>query len=73
MELHDSFGQTSVLSFKKFEKNPALSAQFQIRDAEGRRRIQLRPIIRCDGLTCSGADAAASLIAKPSARLPVLQ
>jgi outer membrane lipoprotein carrier protein len=27
MELHDAFGQTSVLSFKKFEKNPPLSAQ----------------------------------------------
>jgi outer membrane lipoprotein carrier protein len=26
MELHDAFGQTSVLSFKKFEKNPSLSA-----------------------------------------------
>jgi outer membrane lipoprotein carrier protein len=26
MELHDAFGQTSVLSFKKFEKNPPLSA-----------------------------------------------
>jgi len=26
MELKDSFGQTSVLSFKKFEKNPALNA-----------------------------------------------
>ena len=25
MELHDAFGQTSVLSFKKFEKNPSLS------------------------------------------------
>jgi outer membrane lipoprotein carrier protein len=27
MELHDAFGQTSVLSFKKFEKNPPLAAQ----------------------------------------------
>jgi outer membrane lipoprotein carrier protein len=27
MELHDAFGQTSVLLFKKFEKNPALTAQ----------------------------------------------
>jgi outer membrane lipoprotein carrier protein len=27
MELHDAFGSTSVISFKKFEKNPALSAQ----------------------------------------------
>ena len=27
MELHDAFGQTSVIAFKKFEKNPALSAQ----------------------------------------------
>jgi outer membrane lipoprotein carrier protein len=26
MELQDAFGQTSVLSFKKFEKNPPLSA-----------------------------------------------
>lgn len=26
MELHDAFGQTSVLTFKKFEKNPALGA-----------------------------------------------
>ena len=26
MELHDAFGQTSVLAFKKFEKNPSLSA-----------------------------------------------
>ena len=26
MELHDAFGQTSVLSFKKFEKNPSLGA-----------------------------------------------
>lgn len=26
MELKDSFGQTSVLAFKKFEKNPALNA-----------------------------------------------
>ncbi|WP_426111629.1 outer membrane lipoprotein chaperone LolA [Massilia sp. PWRC2] len=26
MELHDAFGQTSVLAFKKFEKNPPLSA-----------------------------------------------
>jgi len=26
MELKDSFGQTSILSFKKFEKNPALNA-----------------------------------------------
>jgi len=26
MELRDNFGQTSLLSFKKFEKNPALSA-----------------------------------------------
>lgn len=26
MELHDAFGQTSVLAFKKFEKNPQLSA-----------------------------------------------
>lgn len=27
MELHDAFGSTSVISFKKFEKNPALTAQ----------------------------------------------
>ncbi len=27
MELHDAFGQTSVLTFKKFEKNPPLGAQ----------------------------------------------
>ncbi len=27
MELHDAFGQTSVISFKKFEKNPSLTAQ----------------------------------------------
>jgi outer membrane lipoprotein carrier protein len=27
MELHDAFGHTSLLSFKKFEKNPKLSAQ----------------------------------------------
>ena len=27
MELHDAFGQTSVIAFKKFEKNPPLSAQ----------------------------------------------
>jgi outer membrane lipoprotein carrier protein len=27
MELRDSFGQTSVLTFSKFEKNPALGAQ----------------------------------------------
>ncbi len=27
MELRDAFGQTSILSFKKFEKNPALGAQ----------------------------------------------
>ena len=27
MELHDAFGSTSVISFKKFEKNPPLSAQ----------------------------------------------
>jgi outer membrane lipoprotein carrier protein len=27
MELRDSFGQVSLLSFKKFEKNPALAAQ----------------------------------------------
>ena len=27
MELHDAFGATSVISFKKFEKNPPLSAQ----------------------------------------------
>jgi outer membrane lipoprotein carrier protein len=27
MELHDAFGQTSVISFKKFEKNPPLTAQ----------------------------------------------
>ncbi|WP_426176596.1 outer membrane lipoprotein chaperone LolA [Massilia sp. TWR1-2-2] len=27
MELHDAFGQTSVLLFKKFEKNPPLTAQ----------------------------------------------
>jgi outer membrane lipoprotein carrier protein len=27
MELRDSFGQVSLLSFKKFEKNPALSAE----------------------------------------------
>lgn len=26
MELHDAFGQTSVLVFKKFEKNPPISA-----------------------------------------------
>src|SRR5450830_654706 len=26
MELHDAFGSTSVLSFKKFEKNPSLNA-----------------------------------------------
>jgi outer membrane lipoprotein carrier protein len=26
MELKDSFGQTSILSFRKFEKNPALNA-----------------------------------------------
>lgn len=26
MELRDSFGQTSILSFKKFEKNPALAS-----------------------------------------------
>lgn len=26
MELHDAFGQTSVLRFNKFEKNPSLSA-----------------------------------------------
>ncbi|MTW09158.1 outer membrane lipoprotein chaperone LolA [Pseudoduganella eburnea] len=26
MELKDSFGQTSILAFKKFEKNPALNA-----------------------------------------------
>ncbi|HEX7988319.1 MAG TPA: outer-membrane lipoprotein carrier protein LolA, partial [Duganella sp.] len=26
MELKDSFGQTSVLTFSKFEKNPALTA-----------------------------------------------
>ena len=26
MELRDNFGQTSILSFKKFEKNPALNA-----------------------------------------------
>jgi len=26
MELKDNFGQTSILSFKKFEKNPALNA-----------------------------------------------
>ena len=26
MELKDSFGQTSILAFKKFEKNPALTA-----------------------------------------------
>ena len=26
MELNDAFGQTSILSFKKFEKNPALAA-----------------------------------------------
>jgi len=26
MELHDAFGSTSVLSFKKFEKNPSISA-----------------------------------------------
>ena len=26
MELKDSFGQTSLLSFRKFEKNPALNA-----------------------------------------------
>jgi outer membrane lipoprotein carrier protein len=27
MELHDSFGQVSLLSFTKFEKNPAMAAQ----------------------------------------------
>jgi outer membrane lipoprotein carrier protein len=27
MELQDAFGQSSLLNFKKFEKNPALSAQ----------------------------------------------
>lgn len=27
MELRDAFGQTSVLTFKKFEKNPSLGAQ----------------------------------------------
>jgi outer membrane lipoprotein carrier protein len=27
MELKDAFGQTSILTFKKFEKNPALAAQ----------------------------------------------
>jgi outer membrane lipoprotein carrier protein len=27
MELHDAFGATSVISFKKFEKNPVLSTQ----------------------------------------------
>jgi outer membrane lipoprotein carrier protein len=27
MELHDAFGQTSVLTFKNFEKNPTLGAQ----------------------------------------------
>lgn len=27
MELRDSFGQTSILSFKKFEKNPALGQE----------------------------------------------
>ena len=27
MELHDAFGSTSVISFKRFEKNPALTAQ----------------------------------------------
>jgi len=27
MELRDAFGQTSILAFKKFEKNPALGAQ----------------------------------------------
>jgi outer membrane lipoprotein carrier protein len=27
MELHDAFGATSIISFKKFEKNPALTAQ----------------------------------------------
>jgi outer membrane lipoprotein carrier protein len=27
MELHDAFGQTSVLLFKRFEKNPPLTAQ----------------------------------------------
>jgi outer membrane lipoprotein carrier protein len=27
MELRDSFGQVSLLSFKKFEKNPAISAE----------------------------------------------
>jgi len=27
MELHDAFGQTSLLTFKKFEKNPPLNAQ----------------------------------------------
>ncbi len=27
MELRDAFGQTSVLAFKKFEKNPSLAAQ----------------------------------------------
>ena len=27
MELHDSFGQVSLLSFKKFDKNPAMTAE----------------------------------------------
>jgi outer membrane lipoprotein carrier protein len=27
MELHDAFGATSVISFKKFEKNPTIGAQ----------------------------------------------
>lgn len=36
MELHDAFGQTSVLAFKKFEKNPALSAnQFKFAMPKG--------------------------------------
>ncbi|MES2127300.1 MAG: outer membrane lipoprotein chaperone LolA [Pseudomonadota bacterium] len=36
MELRDAFGQTSVLSFKKFEKNPAISAnQFKFAIPKG--------------------------------------
>ena len=36
MELHDAFGQTSVLAFKKFEKNPSLSAnQFKFAMPKG--------------------------------------
>ena len=36
MELHDAFGATSVISFKKFEKNPALTAnQFKFTMPKG--------------------------------------